>query len=134
MDNFINTCWWLVALYLLPTLICVGFCFYKGENPFRRDFESRHYVFNVTEDNFVFDDVANPELKMQKYPSGEFVVYRIQLNGHNIKIKNMTIPKNVQLEICDKYEELFETTTSEKSPVVGFAKDGVLNQQGAAGI
>ena len=45
MDNFINTCWWLVALYLLPTLICVGFCFYKGENPFRRDFESRHYVF-----------------------------------------------------------------------------------------
>lgn len=98
------------------------------------NFESRHYVFNVTEDNFVFDDVANPELKMQKYPSGEFVVYRIQLNGHNIKIKNMTIPKNVQLEICDKYEELFETTTSEKSPVVGFAKDGVLNQQGAAGI
>lgn len=98
------------------------------------NFESRHYVFNVTEDNFVFDDVANPELKMQKYPSGEFVVYRIQLNGHNIKIKNMTIPKNVQLEICDKYEELFDVKTTENSPVVGFAQDGVLDQQGAAGI
>lgn len=98
------------------------------------NFESRHYVFNVTEDNFVFDDVANQELKMQKYPSGEFVVYRIQLNGHNIKIKNMTIPKNVQLEICDSYENLFETKTTENSPVVGFAQDGILNQQGAAGI
>ena len=58
----------------------------------------------------------------------------ILLNGHNIKIKNMTIPKNVQLEICDKYEELFDVKTTENSPVVGFAKDGVLNQQGAAGI
>ena len=95
------------------------------------DFKSKHYVFNVTEDNFVYDDVANPELKMQKYPSGEFVIYRIQLNGHNIRIKNMTIPKNVQFEICDTYDNV---VTTENSPVVGFVEGGVLDQQGAAGI
>lgn len=45
MDSFIEICWWLVALYLLPTLICVAFCFYKGENPFKKDFDSKKYVF-----------------------------------------------------------------------------------------
>ncbi len=95
------------------------------------DFKSKHYIFNVTEDNFVYDDVANPDLKMQKYPSGEFVIYRIQLNGHNIRIKNMTIPKNVQFEICDTYDK-YETT--ENSPVVGFVQGGIIDQQGAAGI
>ncbi|MBD5423341.1 MAG: hypothetical protein HDR43_02500 [Mycoplasma sp.] len=96
------------------------------------DFKSKHYIFNVTEDNFVYDDEANPELKMQKYPSGSFVVYRIQLNGHNIKIKNMTIPKNVQFEICNTYED--GNVTTENSPVVGFVRGGKLDQQGAAGI
>ena len=95
------------------------------------DFNTRHYVYNVTSDNFVFDDEANPELKMQQYPNGSFVVYTLRLNGHNTIIKNMTIPKNVQFEVVD--DSVFDQTTL-TSPVLGFAQDGKLDFNGAAGL
>ena len=95
------------------------------------DFNTKHYVYNVTTDNFVFDDVANPNLKMQQYPNGSFVVYTLRLNGHNTIIKNMTIPRNVQFEVVD--DSVFDQTTT-SSPVLGFAEDGNLDFNGAAGL
>ncbi|MBD5423304.1 MAG: hypothetical protein HDR43_02305 [Mycoplasma sp.] len=98
------------------------------------DFKSRHYVYNVTEDNFVYDDVANPNLKMQQYPeTGAFVIYSLRLNGHNTIIKNMTIPKNVQFEVLNNIEIFNEQTTS-TSPILGFDPSGKLIQNGAAGL
>lgn len=98
------------------------------------DFKSKTYVLNITEDNFVFDDVANPNLKMQQYPqTNSFVVYSMRLNGHNVIIKNMTIPKNVQFEVLNDYS-VFNEQTTENSPVLGFAEDGKLVQNGAAGL
>ncbi len=97
------------------------------------DFRSKHYVLNITEDDFIYDDIENPELKIKQYPTGEFVVYRIQMNNHNIKIKNMTIPKNVQFEICNTYDDGYETT--DNSPVLGVVNRGKgIVQEGAAGI
>lgn len=78
MDNFINTCWWLIALYLMPTLICVGFCFYKGENPFRRDFESRHYVFLP-----LFNILVAAIIVFAVMPDD--IIYHIKNNINNIK-------------------------------------------------
>lgn len=97
------------------------------------DFVSKHYILNITQDNFVFDDVANPELKMQTYPTnGEYLIYRIQLNGHNMKIKNMTVPKNVQMEISNNFNEFPVTTPN--SPVLGYVWGGKVEMNGAAGI
>lgn len=69
----------------------------KQLNDFIYDFNSHAYVLNINENSYTFDDVANSKLKLTSGNKDRNIQYRIYLNGHDLTIKNLTVPENAQL-------------------------------------
>ncbi len=92
--------------------------------------DSGNYMIKLNQD-FIFDDVANPELKMETVVDSATgkpqanVIYRIYMNGHNMAIKNMTIPSGVQLMFINNKGNTVEGTT----PVVSLTKDSKFDEK-----
>ncbi len=96
--------------------------------------DSGNYMIKLNQD-FIFDDVANPELKMETVldsatgkPQAN-VIYRIYMNGHNMAIKNMTIPSGVQLMFINNKGNTVEGET----PVVSLTKDTKFTEKNVQG-
>ena len=70
-------------------------------NDFIYDFNSKAYVLNINTDNYVFDDLGHANLRLigteTGWAGGTTIQYRIYLNGHNLTIKNLTVPSGAQL-------------------------------------
>ncbi len=92
--------------------------------------DSGNYMIKLNED-FIFDDVANPELKMETVKDSATgapeanMIYRIYMNGHNMAIKNMTIPSGVQLMFINNKGNTVEGET----PVVSLTKDSTFSEK-----
>ena len=96
--------------------------------------DSGNYMIKLNQD-FIFDDVANPLLKMETVldsatgkPQAN-VIYRIYMNGHNMAIKNMTIPSGVQLMFINNKGNTVEGET----PVVSLTKDTKFTEKSVQG-
>ena len=83
-------------------------------NAWTYDFASKTYNIEINEDGYVFDDVANTNLKLtsgdlnhdasqDEIPGENVIQYRIYLNGHNLEIKNITIPSGAQLMFINNF-------------------------------
>ncbi len=83
-------------------------------NAWKYDFASKTYNIEINEDGYVFDDVANTNLKLtsgkldhdasqDEIPGENVIQYRIYLNGHNLEIKNITIPSGAQLMFINNF-------------------------------
>lgn len=68
----------------------------KNINFWSYEFESRSYVINVKKDKGIYDEKVNSELIMEGN-SNRSIQYRIYLNGHDLQIRNITIPAGAQL-------------------------------------
>ena len=96
--------------------------------------DSGNYMIRLNED-FVFDDVENPNLKMETIldsVTGEAlpnVIFRIYMNGHNMAIKNMTIPSGVQLMFINNKGNTYEG----EIPVVSLTKDTKFTEKSVQG-
>lgn len=100
-------------------------------NDWTYDIESKSYNIVVTEDNWVFDDVKNTNLKLvggklehnpdeDEIPGENVIQYRIYLQGHDMKIKNMTIPSAAQLMFINNPEN---SSTNGKTPTISLESD-----------
>ncbi len=96
--------------------------------------DSGNYMIKLNQD-FIFDDVANPELKMETVldsvtgkPQAN-VIYRIYMNGHNMAIRNMTIPSGVQLMFINNKGN----TVEGKTPIVSLTKDTKFTEKSVQG-
>lgn len=91
------------------------------------NFETKSYDLIITEDNYIFDDVINPKLKMEA--QNDYTNYRIYLMGNNLTIRNLTIPKHCDLEFINNKDNTFENT----KPIVSLEKGGNLIINGVIG-
>lgn len=99
--------------------------------------DSGNYMIRLNKD-FIFDDVESPNLAMKtvldsvtNQPQAN-VIFRIYMEGHNMQIRNMTIPKGVQLMFINNKANTYEG----KMPVVSLTKDSKFNEyrvEGAVG-
>ena len=83
-------------------------------NAWTYDFASKTYNIEINKDGYVFDDVANTNLQLtsgkldhdasqDEIPGENVIQYRIYLNGHDLKIKNITIPSGAQLMFINNF-------------------------------
>ncbi len=85
--------------------------------------DSGNYMLNLEED-YIFDDEANTKLQMVAPEGSDNTIYRIYMNGHNMQIKNMTIPSGVQLMFINNKAN----TATGKLPVVSLTKDTTFTE------
>ena len=91
-----------------------------------------NYALNLEQDDYIFDDVANENLKMVASEGHDNTIFRIYMNGHNMQIRNMTIPSGVQLMFINNKAN----TATGKLPVVSLTSDTQFTEkcvQGAIG-
>ena len=70
----------------------------KNINLWSYEFASRSYVLEVQKDHGVFDDKTYSQIKMEgSTDQNRNIQYRIYMNGHDLEIKNITIPAGAQL-------------------------------------
>ena len=105
------------------------------------DFNSRTYAMEITKEGFVFDDVANPGHKIvdlaNDHVYNQPTQFRVYLGGHNIKIKNLTVPAGTQLMFINE-SEYSNTLDNRPTPIIdldgGYRKmDEQLKIKGAIG-
>lgn len=105
----------------------------KQINGWQYDFlngtDSGNYAYQLTKDT-VFDDEANPDLKMVAPEGSNHTIYRIYMNGFNLKIKNMTIPSKVQLMFINNKEN---TVNNGKTPVVSLDENTKFTEKSVHG-
>ena len=85
------------------------------------DFNSRTYAIKITQDNFVFDDVKNEGHRIVALEENQTYIkptqFRVYLDGHDIKIKNLTIPEGTQLMFINQ-PEYSNTLDNKKAPII----------------
>ncbi len=98
--------------------------------------DSGNYAISVNKDNFIFDDVANPDLAMKTVLDSVTgkpqpnVIFRIYLNGHNMAIRNMTIPSGVQLMFINNKTNTYQG----ERPVISLTKDSKFSEYDVHGV
>ena len=110
-------------------------------NDWTYDFNSRTYAMEITKEGFVFDDVTNPGHKIvdlaNDHVYNQPTQFRVYLGGHNIKIKNLTVPAGTQLMFINE-SEYSNTLDNRKAPIIdlegGYRKmNEQLKIEGAVG-
>lgn len=115
------------------------------------DFNSRTYAIKIngsmidsTTNSFIFDDVNIESQKIVVLEESPTFIkplqFRVYLNGYNVTIKNLTIPKGTQLEFINK-SEYGNSTTNKQVPIIDlyggyrsmYADDRQLKIEGAIG-
>ena len=115
------------------------------------DFNSRTYAIKIngsmidsTTNSFIFDDVNIESHKIVTLEESPTFIkplqFRVYLNGYNVTIKNLTIPKGTQLEFINK-SEYINSTTNKQVPIIDlyggyrsmYAEDRQLKIDGAIG-
>ena len=115
------------------------------------DFNSRTYAIKIngsmidsTTNSFIFDDVNIESQKIVVLEESPTFIkplqFRVYLNGYNVTIKNLTIPKGTQLEFINK-SEYGNSTTNKQVPTIDlyggyrsmYAEDRQLKIYGAIG-
>lgn len=115
------------------------------------DFNSRTYAIKIngsmidsTTNSFIFDDVNIESQKIVVLEESPTFIkplqFRVYLNGYNVTIKNLTIPKGTQLEFINK-SEYGNSTTNKQVPTIDlyggyrsmYAEDRQLKIDGAIG-
>ena len=115
------------------------------------DFNSRTYAIKIngsmidsTTNSFIFDDVNIESQKIVVLEESPTFIkplqFRVYLNGYNVTIKNLTIPKGTQLEFINK-SEYGHSTTNKQVPTIDlyggyrsmYAEDRQLKIYGAIG-
>ena len=95
----------------------------------------------ITKEGFVFDDVTNPGHKIvdleNDHVYNQPTQFRVYLGGHNIKIKNLTVPAGTQLMFINE-SEYSNTLDNRPTPIIdldgGYRKmDEQLVIKGAIG-
>ena len=98
----------------------------------------------ITKEGFVFDDVTNPGHKIvdlaNDHVYNQPTQFRVYLGGHNIKIKNLTVPAGTQLMFINE-SEYSNTLDNRKAPIIDLeggyrsmdAPDRQLKIEGAIG-
>ncbi|MBR2055611.1 MAG: hypothetical protein IJ970_00975 [Mycoplasmataceae bacterium] len=92
------------------------------------DFNSRTYAIKINEsmidsktNSFIFDDVNIESHKIVALEESPTFVkplqFRVYLNGHNIKIKNLTVPAGTQLMFINE-SEYSNTLDNKKAPII----------------
>ncbi|MBR2849146.1 MAG: hypothetical protein IKB83_01405 [Mycoplasmataceae bacterium] len=110
-------------------------------NDWTYDFNSKSYAIEIKEDGFVFDDIEKEGHKIvdlkDDHTYNQPTQFRVYLGGHNIKIKNLTIPEDTQLMFINE-SEYSNTLDNKKAPIIdldgGYRKmDEQLKIKGAIG-
>lgn len=84
----------------------------KSINLWKYEFASRSYVLEVQKDHGVFDDKTYSQIKMEgSTDQNRNIQYRIYMNGHNLEIKNITIPAGAQLMFLNNINNQSNGTT-----------------------
>ena len=115
------------------------------------DFNSRTYAIKINgsmidsqTNSFIFDDVNIESQKIVVLEESPTFIkplqFRVYLNGYNVTIKNLTIPKGTQLEFINK-SEYGNSTTNKQVPIIDlyggyrsmYADDRQLKIEGAIG-
>ena len=115
------------------------------------DFNSRTYAIKINgsmidseTNSFIFDDVNFESHKIVALEESPTFIkplqFRVFLNGYNVTIKNLTIPKGTQLEFINK-SEYGNSTTNKQVPIIDlyggyrsmYAEDRQLKIDGAIG-
>lgn len=115
------------------------------------DFNSRTYAIKINgsmidsqTNSFIFDDVNIESQKIVVLEESPTFIkplqFRVYLNGYNVTIKNLTIPKGTQLEFINK-SEYGNSTTNKQVPIIDlyggyrsmYAEDRQLKIEGAIG-
>ena len=115
------------------------------------DFNSRTYAIKINgsmidsqTNSFIFDDVNIESQKIVVLEESPTFIkplqFRVFLNGYNVTIKNLTIPKGTQLEFINK-SEYINSTTNKQVPIIDlyggyrsmYADDRQLKIEGAIG-
>ena len=115
------------------------------------DFNSRTYAIKINgsmidsqTNSFIFDDVNIESQKIVVLEESPTFIkplqFRVFLNGYNVTIKNLTIPKGTQLEFINK-SEYGNSTTNKQVPIIDlyggyrsmYAEDRQLKIDGAIG-
>lgn len=115
------------------------------------DFNSRTYAIKINgsmidsqTNSFIFDDVNIESQKIVVLEESPTFIkplqFRVYLNGYNVTIKNLTIPKGTQLEFINK-SEYGNSTTNKQVPTIDlyggyrsmYAEDRQLKIYGAIG-
>ena len=115
------------------------------------DFNSRTYAIKINgsmidsqTNSFIFDDVTIESQKIVVLEESPTFIkplqFRVYLNGNNVTIKNLTIPKGTQLEFINK-SEYGNSTTNKQVPIIDlyggyrsmYADDRQLKIEGAIG-
>ena len=115
------------------------------------DFNSRTYAIKINgsmidsqTNSFIFDDVNIESHKIVTLEESPTFIkplqFRVYLNGYNVTIKNLTIPKGTQLEFINK-SEYINSTTNKQVPIIDlyggyrsmYADDRQLKIEGAIG-
>ena len=115
------------------------------------DFNSRTYAIKINgsmidsqTNSFIFDDVNIESQKIVVLEESPTFIkplqFRVYLNGYNVTIKNLTIPKGTQLEFINK-SEYGNSTTNKQVPTIDlyggyrsmYADDRQLKIDGAIG-
>ena len=115
------------------------------------DFNSRTYAIKLNgsmidsqTNSFIFDDVNIESQKIVVLEESPTFIkplqFRVYLNGYNVTIKNLTIPKGTQLEFINK-SEYGNSTTNKQVPIIDlyggyrsmYADDRQLKIEGAIG-
>ena len=115
------------------------------------DFNSRTYAIKINgsmidsqTNSFIFDDVNIESQKIVVLEESPTFIkplqFRVYLNGYNVTIKNLTIPKGTQLEFINK-SEYGNSTTNKQVPTIDlyggyrsmYAEDRQLKIEGAIG-
>lgn len=115
------------------------------------DFNSRTYAIKINgsmidsqTNSFIFDDVNIESQKIVVLEESPTFIkplqFRVYLNGYNVTIKNLTIPKGTQLEFINK-SEYGNSTTHKQVPIIDlyggyrsmYADDRQLKIEGAIG-
>ena len=115
------------------------------------DFNSRTYAIKLNgsmidsqTNSFIFDDVNIESQKIVVLEESPTFIkplqFRVYLNGYNVTIKNLTIPKGTQLEFINK-SEYGNSTTNKQVPTIDlyggyrsmYAEDRQLKIYGAIG-
>ena len=115
------------------------------------DFNSRTYAIKINgsmidsqTNSFIFDDVNIESQKIVVLEESPTFIkplqFRVFLNGYNVTIKNLTIPKGTQLEFINK-SEYGNSTTNKQVPTIDlyggyrsmYAEDRQLKIDGAIG-
>ena len=98
----------------------------KNINLWDYEFASRSYVLNVKQDNGVFDDKTYNQIKMEgSKDNTRSVQYRIYMNGHDLQIKNITIPSGAQLMFLNN---IHNTNDKKAIPTVSLAANTWLTE------